>query len=118
MHPPDKQNGPGSTTSQGRNESKADQTEAFSSVTVQPGADKRKPQQLPIVLSATAYPAGYGQVTILIVLDTECACGDWHSHRLRSESIPSLLNRKARCGAKYELALHAPRVRRARRAAA
>lgn len=75
------------------------------------------PRQLPIVRSATAYPPAWGTVTTLIVLDQPCDCGDWHNHKLRGVT-PALLARKARCGTKYELALHAPKVsRRGRRAA-
>lgn len=86
--------------------------------TVQLAADKRKlyPGQLPIVLSATAYPPAWGTVTTLVVLDQPCDCGDWHNHKVRGDA-PALLPRKARCGTKYELALHPPRVRRNRRAA-
>ena len=86
--------------------------------TIQAGADKRNyfPRQLPIVLSATAFPPAFGTVTTLIVLDQPCQCGDWHNHKIKG-AAPALLNRKARCGNRYELALHPPRVRRDRRAA-
>lgn len=85
--------------------------------TVAHGTDVRHaPRQLPIVRSATAFPPAWGTVTTLIVLDQPCDCGDWHNHKVRGNA-PVLLNRKARCGTKYELALHPPRVRRNRRAA-
>lgn len=113
--PPETQNGPGSTTSQGRENN---QQVAQDTLTVQRGADKRNhyPRQLPIVRSATAFPPAWGTVTTLIVLDHPCECGDWHNHKIKG-ATPALLNRKARCGNRYELALHPPRVRRVRRAA-
>ncbi|WP_162795707.1 hypothetical protein [Nonomuraea lactucae] len=67
--------------------------------------------QLPLVRSATAYAPAWGMVTVLIVLDQECECGFYHAHRVKAPA-PVLLRRTARCGARYELALHAPRVRR------
>jgi hypothetical protein len=117
--PPENKSGPGSTTSQGRNEKiDTDQAQALSLPKVQRETDKRSiPTQLPIVLPATAYPVGFGLVTVLIVLDQECPCGDWHNHRVKAPA-PALLSRKARCGQKYELALHAPKAtKRGRRAA-
>lgn len=85
--------------------------------TVARRADKRNiPGQLPLVVSATAFPPAWGTVTTLIVLDQECVCGGWHNHRVKAPA-PALLSRKARCGEKYQLMLHPPRVRRSRRAA-
>ncbi|MGW2143201.1 hypothetical protein ACWCOT_02750 [Nonomuraea bangladeshensis] len=55
-------------------------------------------------------------MTTLIVLDQPCECGDWHNHKIKGDA-PALLHRKARCGHQYELMLHPPRVRRARRVA-
>jgi hypothetical protein len=90
---------------------------AEDTVRVQRGTDKRSfPRQLPIVRTATAFPPAWGMVTVLIVLDSECECGYYHAHRVKAPA-PALLRRKARCGTRYELALHAPRVRRNRRAA-
>lgn len=110
------QNGPGgsSRSRQGQYDQKA----AEDIHTVAHRADKRNlfPGQLPIVRSATAYGPAWGMVTVLIILDQECECGFYHAHRVRSPA-PALLHRTARCGTKYELALHAPRVRRSRRAA-
>ncbi|WP_326826441.1 hypothetical protein [Streptosporangium sp. NBC_01756] len=112
---PESRNGAGVTTPERRSH---DQKAVQDTSTIHAQADRRSiPTQLPIVLSATAYPAGYGLVTILIVLDQECPCGDWHNHRVKAPA-PALLSRKARCGMRYELALHAPRsTRRGRRAA-
>lgn len=85
--------------------------------TVQPRSGRRHaPRQLPLVRSATAYGPAWGMVTVLIVLDQECECGYYHAHRVKAPA-PALVRRTARCGTKYELALHAPRVRRGRRAA-
>jgi hypothetical protein len=55
-------------------------------------------------------------VTVLIVLDDECECGYFHAHRVKVPA-PALLRRTARCGTKYELALHGPKTERGRRAA-
>lgn len=117
MKPPENENGGSRATGNRRNETDADQTQALRA-TVQPHTDKRNlyPRQLPIVLSATAYPPAWGTVTTLVVLDQPCDCGDWHNHKVRGDA-PALLPRKARCGTKYELALHPPRARRNRRAA-
>jgi hypothetical protein len=115
MIPPETQNGPGGSrhSRQGQYDQKA--AEDISKIARR--TDKRHvPGQLPIVLSATAYPPAWGTVTTLVVLDQECMCGDWHNHKVKGNA-PALLNRKARCGNRYELALHPPRVRRSRRAA-
>jgi hypothetical protein len=116
MKPPKTQNGPGgvATPTRARN----DLVAAEDTDRVARHPDKRNyfPRQLPIVRSATAYPPAWGTVTTLIVLDQPCDCGDWHNHKLKG-AAPALLSRKARCGNRYELALHAPRVRRNRRAA-
>ncbi|MFI7618038.1 hypothetical protein ACIBP6_43145 [Nonomuraea terrae] len=80
--------------------------------------DKRNSsQQLPLVLGATIYTPAYGMSLALVVPDDACpACGFWHSHRIKWPA-PVLVARKARCGQRYELVLHAPKSRRNRRAA-
>lgn len=72
--------------------------------------------QLPIVRSATVYPPDLGLTYAPIMLDDECACGGWHRHQVKWPA-PVLLSRRARCGVRYELALHRPRIKRGRRAA-
>ncbi|OUC96071.1 hypothetical protein CA984_16460 [Streptosporangium minutum] len=75
------------------------------------------PGQVPIVLAATIYPPAYGMSQALIVPDETCpGCSCWHSHRIKYPA-PVLVFRKARCGARYELALRKPAVKRGRRAA-
>lgn len=112
--PPNNENGPRSTTSETRPN---DQMAAYTKPQGSRSADARHaPRQLPLVRSATAYAPAWGMVTVLIVLDHECECGYYHAHRVKAPA-PALLRRTARCGTKYELALHAPRVRRNRRAA-
>ncbi|MCA2187730.1 hypothetical protein [Nonomuraea cavernae] len=69
-----------------------------------------------MVHSATAFPPAWGMVTVLIILDDECECGYFHAHRVKAPA-PALLARTARCGTKYQLALHAPKAKRGRRAA-
>jgi len=69
------------------------------------------------VQAATIFPPALGLVTALIVPDDVCpGCGDWHNHKAKWP-VPALVSKKARCGAKYELALHRPKVKRSRRAA-
>ncbi len=119
MRPPNNGNGPGGVATPTRAEKNKTAAQSARSVaTVPRQTDKRNhyPRQLPIVRSATAYPPALGTVTTLVVLDQPCDCGDWHNHKVKGRA-PALLNRKARCGTKYELAVHPPRVRRARRAA-
>jgi len=67
--------------------------------------------QLPLVRSATVYPPDLGLVYAPIMLDDECACGGWHRHQVKWPA-PVLLSRRARCGVRYELALHRPKVKR------
>jgi hypothetical protein len=116
MNKPKTQNGPGGVAAPAR--ARNDHKAAEDTSTIARTSDKRKfVGQLPIVRSATAYPPAWGTVTTLVVLDQPCECGDWHNHRLRGNA-PALVWRTARCGAKYELALHAPRAtRRGKRAA-
>jgi hypothetical protein len=55
--------------------------------------------------------------TGLIIPDETCpGCSCWHSHRIKYPA-PVLVFRKARCGTRYELALHKPVAKRGRRAA-
>ncbi|WP_327105443.1 hypothetical protein [Nonomuraea glycinis] len=94
-----------------------DQKAANSKATVARRINRRHVTgQLPIVHSATAYPPAWGMVTVLIVLDDECECGYFHAHRVKVPA-PALLRRTARCGTKYELALHGPKAKRRGRAA-
>ncbi len=93
-------------------------SDATNATTVQRSNDRRHAsRQLPIVLSATVYTPAYGMVFALIVTDDACpACGFWHSHRLKWPA-PVLVTRKARCGQRYELALHPPRAIKRKRVA-
>jgi hypothetical protein len=113
--PPNKKNGPRSTTSETRSN---DLMAANDIPKVHNVSDERNTSaQLPIVLAATIYTPAYGMTMALVVPDDACpACGFWHSHRIKYPA-PVLVVRKARCGQRYELALHAPRPRRSRRAA-
>ncbi|WP_030918994.1 hypothetical protein [Streptosporangium amethystogenes] len=110
-----KQKGPGgsSHSHQDPNDQKAANDKA------QPSARRfaRHAEQAALFLTATAYPLGSGLQTITVMIDTECQCGDWHRHTIKPP-VPRLLRRRARCGTRYELALHAPRAtRRGKRAA-
>jgi hypothetical protein len=81
-------------------------------------AKRTIPGQVPLVKSATVRPPGMGLKTALVLPDEECPrCGEWHNHR-SPWPVPALVEKSARCGVKYELATHLPKVtRRGRRAA-
>lgn len=116
MMPPKMQNGPGGVAAptRARNSQKA----AEDSPTIARHIGKRHvPGQLPVVVSATLYQPATGLVMALIVPDDICPnCSDWHNHKAKWP-VPALVEKKARCGAKYEIALHPPSIKRNRRAA-
>lgn len=114
--PPENENGPGgsSRSRQGQYDQKA----AEDTLTVQRGGRARHVVgQLPIIVAAAVYPPATGRQQAVIIPDDICpGCAEWHDHKGKWP-LPVLVTKKARCGIKYEVALHPPRVRRARRAA-
>ncbi|GGQ20720.1 hypothetical protein [Streptosporangium sandarakinum] len=112
---PGKQNGAQAITPERRpNDQMAANDTAHSN---RPAGARHLPTQLPIVLAATIYSPAPGMSQALVVPDDVCpGCGFWHSHRIKVPA-PVLVNRKARCGQRYELALHKPAAKRGRRAA-
>lgn len=114
--PPPNENGPQGGNPETRSN---DQMAEHDSIKVQPMTHKRHVLgQLPAVVSAALFPPAMGLVMALIVPDDICpGCGDWHNHKAKWP-VGALVEKKARCGAKYQVALHAPRTtRRGRRAA-
>ncbi|MBB6343784.1 hypothetical protein FHU36_000293 [Nonomuraea muscovyensis] len=106
MHPPDKQNGPGSTTSQGRNETDAHQTQALSRATVQPETDSRHAlsanalDRVPAAFASVYAPAPGRTRWLAVFICPHCRLG--HAGYAReAEKIPGM--RRSRCGKRVRI---------------
>lgn len=112
--PPENENGPRSTTSQGRSETNADQTQALR-VTVPRQTDRRHAlgqTSLPIV-AALAFPPQPGMKLAVLIVEQCPHCDWWHRHSV-TWPTKKLLDRRGRCGGNYTLV---PYVRRRKKAA-
>ncbi|MGV9600799.1 hypothetical protein ACWDR1_29480 [Streptosporangium sandarakinum] len=114
---PGKQNGAQAITPERRLN---DQMAANDIPKVQPQADTRTNRggqtSLPVV-AAVAYPPILGMKRALLLVEHCPFCGEWHRHECEWPA-PSLMKKRARCGASYDvMPYRAKATRRGRRAA-
>lgn len=109
MQPLDNAEGPTPGKGSALNSAPYSTRNAAGKTTRSPGA-RHVPGQLPIVVAATIFPPATGRKLALITPDEQCpGCGEWHDHRCPWPA-PVLVDKRARCGARYELLLHRPKV--------